>query len=96
MKLLKSEIKSVSPDVVLALGKQPAKYIAGRDGNMKSFRNKDIGVSFSESVFKLNVAYHPAATLYEPSLYDEFVNDLEYATQDIENIYSDQNYLSDF
>lgn len=96
MKLLKAEIKEVNPEVVLALGKQPAKYIAGRDGDMESFRNKNIGLGFKDITFNFNVAYHPAATLYEPSLYDEFVSDIQFATQDIDNIYSDQNYLSDF
>jgi DNA polymerase len=78
---LETELKTVAPDVVVTLGKVPSEHLLDRSvavtkeaGSVHDFRVDDVSM-------RLVVSVHPAATLYDRSQREGFVETIADATR---------------
>lgn len=64
-RFLESELKTVGPSVVCALGQTAASRLLGHKGRMADLIKGERRVSIGGADVRLFVAYHPAACLYQ-------------------------------
>jgi len=62
---LESEIRTIRPKVVCALGQTVAKRLLDSREKMSDLVKKERRITIGESEVRLFVAYHPAACLYQ-------------------------------
>jgi DNA polymerase len=83
---LLEEISIVDPEVVLVLGNTAAEFFFGEDevfSGISRERGESFTVSISGEEYVVFPSYHPAATLYDGSLREVFVEDLRRVAQQV-------------
>jgi DNA polymerase len=74
---LSSEIESVRPRVICALGQTSAEHLAGRKMQMGKVVGKEVPHSLPLESVRLFVAYHPADCLYQRKNLKDFKRSVE-------------------
>ncbi|HEX7392574.1 MAG TPA: uracil-DNA glycosylase [Thermoplasmata archaeon] len=78
---LMSEIESVKPRVICALGQTSAEYLAGRKMQMGKVVGNEVPHSLPLEGVRLFVAYHPAACLYQRKNLKDFKKSIQAAVR---------------
>jgi len=71
---LHRELEIIAPKYIVTLGNVPLRAVSGQDFKIGECHGKLIKASVYENIFAL---YHPAAIIYNQSLLDVYLNDLE-------------------
>ncbi len=75
---LEGLVREADPSTIIALGKNAAKGLLGITSSVDKARNRDWAYQVGDRTYNVRVTYHPAGTIYNPSLFPDLVHDLEY------------------
>jgi DNA polymerase len=78
---LNAEIQRVDPELLVTLGKVPAEHLLGRDVAVTGEAGEVYDASVGDSVQRVLVSVHPAATLYDPSQKETFAGVIKKAAE---------------
>lgn len=80
---LKQEIESVNPDVVLTLGRIPTQEIMDSNVSVTKIAGETYDICYGNTNITLVPGIHPAATLYDRSYKEKFVDSVKVAIEEI-------------
>jgi len=92
---LETEIDRVDPEIVVTLGKVPAEHLLQRDVAVTSEAGDVVDVEIEGTRRQVLLCVHPAATLYDRSQEDTFVDTIAKAA-DYTDAESGQSRLGDY
>jgi len=92
---LETEIDRVDPEILVTLGKVPAEHLLQRDVAVTSEAGDVVDVEIEGTRRQVLLCVHPAATLYDRSQEDAFVDTIAKAA-DYTDAESGQRRLGDF
>ncbi|SFR85007.1 DNA polymerase [Halomicrobium zhouii] len=92
---LETEIDRVDPEIVVTLGKVPAEHLLQRDVAVTAEAGDVVDVEIEGTRRQVLLCVHPAATLYDRSQEDTFVDTIEKAA-DYTDAESGQSRLGDW